>query len=60
MTRAGRAISTPIRTERIIIGIDPGLASVGYGIVAESGGQLRHLAHGCIFYFGRQPLRTAT
>jgi crossover junction endodeoxyribonuclease RuvC len=33
---------------RVIIGIDPGLASVGYGLVAESGGQLRHLAHGCI------------
>lgn len=48
MTLAGRAISTPIREERIIIGIDPGLASVGYGLVAERGGQLRHLAHGCI------------
>jgi len=48
MIRAGKAISTPIRSERIIIGIDPGLASVGYGLIAESGGQLRHLAHGCI------------
>lgn len=48
MIRAGKAISTPIGSERIIIGIDPGLASVGFGIIAERGGQLRHIAHGCI------------
>jgi crossover junction endodeoxyribonuclease RuvC len=31
-----------------IIGIDPGLASVGYGIIDSQGGRLRHLGHGCI------------
>jgi crossover junction endodeoxyribonuclease RuvC len=30
-----------------IIGIDPGLASVGYGVVESSSGRLRHLCHGC-------------
>jgi crossover junction endodeoxyribonuclease RuvC len=46
MAQAGRpgASSGP----RIVIGIDPGLASLGYGIVSESGGHLRHVAHGCI------------
>ena len=31
-----------------IIGIDPGLASVGYGILESSAGRLLHLGHGCI------------
>jgi crossover junction endodeoxyribonuclease RuvC len=31
-----------------IIGIDPGLASVGYGIIESRGGRLKHLGHGCI------------
>jgi crossover junction endodeoxyribonuclease RuvC len=31
-----------------ILGIDPGLASVGYGIVESQGGRLRHIDHGCI------------
>ncbi|MCX7025611.1 MAG: crossover junction endodeoxyribonuclease RuvC [Spirochaetes bacterium] len=30
------------------IGIDPGLASVGYGIIETRGGKLVHVAHGCI------------
>jgi crossover junction endodeoxyribonuclease RuvC len=45
---AGRVGPRKAFAERIVIGIDPGLASVGYGIVAESGGTLRHIAHGCI------------
>jgi crossover junction endodeoxyribonuclease RuvC len=31
-----------------VLGVDPGLASVGYGVVESRGGRLRHLAHGCI------------
>jgi crossover junction endodeoxyribonuclease RuvC len=46
MGPAGRLGAYP--EPRIVIGIDPGLASLGYGVVAESGGQLRHIAHGCI------------
>lgn len=46
MGPAGRLGSRP--EPKIVIGIDPGLASVGYGLVSESEGQLRHLAHGCI------------
>ena len=30
-----------------VVGIDPGTAACGYGIVQESGGRLRGLAHGC-------------
>jgi crossover junction endodeoxyribonuclease RuvC len=30
-----------------VVGIDPGTADCGYGIVHESGGRLRALAHGC-------------
>ena len=31
-----------------ILGIDPGLASTGYGIIAVEGSRIRHLAHGVI------------
>jgi crossover junction endodeoxyribonuclease RuvC len=30
-----------------VVGIDPGTAACGYGIVHESGGRLKALAHGC-------------
>jgi crossover junction endodeoxyribonuclease RuvC len=34
--------------ERLVIGIDPGLASLGYGIVAFREGRLVYVTHGCI------------
>ena len=30
-----------------VVGIDPGTAACGYGVVRESGGRLREVAHGC-------------
>jgi crossover junction endodeoxyribonuclease RuvC len=36
------------RTARRIIGIDPGLASSGWGIVEYRDNRLLHIAHGCI------------
>ena len=30
-----------------VVGIDPGTAACGYGIVHESGGRLRGIGHGC-------------
>ena len=33
---------------RRIIGVDPGLASTGWGIVEFAEGRLRYIAHGCI------------
>jgi crossover junction endodeoxyribonuclease RuvC len=33
---------------RKILGIDPGLASTGYGLIALDGAKCRHLAHGVI------------
>jgi crossover junction endodeoxyribonuclease RuvC len=32
----------------IVLGIDPGTASLGYGIVERNGGQLRAVDHGCL------------
>ncbi len=32
----------------IVLGIDPGTAALGYGIVERSGGRLREVDHGCL------------
>lgn len=34
--------------DRIVIGIDPGLASTGYGIISSAGNRLVYLEHGVI------------
>ena len=36
------------RTSRLIIGVDPGLASTGWGVLEYTKGRLRYIAHGCI------------
>jgi crossover junction endodeoxyribonuclease RuvC len=33
---------------RRILGVDPGLTSVGWGLVEIAGSRVRHIAHGCI------------
>lgn len=33
---------------RVVVGIDPGLASVGWGVVRQAGSALARLDHGCI------------
>lgn len=33
---------------RIILGIDPGLANTGWGVIQQNGSRLRCLAYGCI------------
>ena len=40
----------PVQSDFVrIIGVDPGLASTGWGVVeSSSGGRLRYIAHGCI------------
>ncbi|HEY9054932.1 MAG TPA: crossover junction endodeoxyribonuclease RuvC, partial [Rectinemataceae bacterium] len=55
MIRAARSLSDPLRSEipaekpgAVVMGIDPGLASVGYGVLVFRNGQYFHLAHGCI------------
>ncbi len=55
MIPAGRKMSAPARSGRIIIGIDPGLASLGYGLIVDSGGQMKHIAHGCITTSSKDP-----
>jgi crossover junction endodeoxyribonuclease RuvC len=39
-----------------VLGIDPGTAACGYGIVQESGGRLRAVASGCWRTSAREPL----
>jgi crossover junction endodeoxyribonuclease RuvC len=38
----------PASACRRIIGVDPGLASTGWGVVEYAGSRLRYIAHGCI------------
>lgn len=33
---------------RVVVGIDPGLASVGWGVIRDCSGSLERLDHGCI------------
>jgi crossover junction endodeoxyribonuclease RuvC len=33
---------------RRILGVDPGLTAVGWGLVERAGSRVRHIAHGCI------------
>jgi len=40
----------------IILGIDPGLANTGWGVVEQSGSRLRCLAYGCITTHSTAPL----
>jgi len=37
-----------LRPNRRIIGVDPGLASTGWGVLEYSRDKLRYIAHGCI------------
>jgi hypothetical protein len=32
----------------IILGIDPGTAALGYGVIERTGGRLRAIDHGCL------------
>ncbi|MEA5019218.1 MAG: crossover junction endodeoxyribonuclease RuvC [Gordonibacter sp.] len=36
------------RTERMILGVDPGLANTGWGVVSQRGSRLACVAYGCI------------
>lgn len=39
-----------------VLGIDPGLASTGWGVVEVTGSRYRHIAHGVITTAPRQPV----
>jgi crossover junction endodeoxyribonuclease RuvC len=41
---------------RVILGIDPGLAHTGWGIVSQSGSQLSCTAYGCVATAAGEPL----
>ena len=45
--KVGKGCDVP-RTERIVLGIDPGLANTGWGIVSQRGSRLACLAYGCV------------
>ncbi|TLM76686.1 MAG: crossover junction endodeoxyribonuclease RuvC, partial [Actinobacteria bacterium] len=40
----------------IVLGIDPGLANTGWGVVESAGSRLKCLAYGCITTRARDPL----
>jgi crossover junction endodeoxyribonuclease RuvC len=40
----------------IVLGIDPGTASLGYGVVERTGGRLREIDHGCLTTTPDRPL----
>lgn len=42
--------------ERIILGIDPGLANTGWGVIRQQGSSLECLAYGCAATTSDQPL----
>ena len=37
-----------MRNDRIILGIDPGLANTGWGVISQCGSRLACLAYGCV------------
>ncbi len=41
-------ITPPPRTTQVTLGIDPGYAIVGFGLIASNGSQYQHLRHGAI------------
>ena len=45
-----------MKTERIILGIDPGLANTGWGVVAQRGSRFSCLAYGCVSTTKETPL----
>lgn len=44
------------RISRVILGIDPGLAHTGWGLVAQDGSRLACVAYGCVETSSAQPL----
>ena len=44
------------RVERIVLGVDPGLANTGWGVVSQQGSRLSCLAYGCISTEASTPL----
>ena len=41
---------------RIILGLDPGIGLLGYGVIDVNGDEMRHLDHGCIATAPGQPM----
>jgi crossover junction endodeoxyribonuclease RuvC len=46
----------PAHSSIVAIGIDPGIAAVGYGLVSTAGGKLNLIAHGCIQTKSSEPM----
>lgn len=47
---------TQVYERRVLLGIDPGLANTGWGVIEQRGPRLRCLAYGCISTTKKQPL----
>ncbi len=46
----------PARSSIVAMGIDPGIAAVGYGLVSAVEGKLNLIAHGCIQTESSEPM----
>jgi crossover junction endodeoxyribonuclease RuvC len=46
----------PVRSSIVAMGIDPGIAAVGYGLVSAVEGKLNLIAHGCIQTESSEPM----
>lgn len=55
LDHVGRAEQTG-RADRVILGIDPGLANTGWGVVRQNGSRLACMAYGCVSTSADQPL----
>jgi len=45
-----------VRSSVVAIGVDPGIAAVGYGLVGMADGKLNLIAHGCIQTESSEPM----
>jgi len=43
---------------QIILGLDPGTATIGYGVIVADAHNLKHIAHGCIITPKEHPMPT--
>jgi len=46
--RTGEFLSINYKFIMIVLGIDPGLARMGYGVIEKTGNRSHHVTHGCL------------
>ena len=56
IAHVGKIRKIVTRTERTVLGIDPGLANTGWGLVRQEGSRLSCIAYGCVSTDAALPL----